>query len=244
MAGWIDRAALWLFASAAALFLILVITDGNVVLSIIAAFAIVTAIRYLAGKLPDKRWIFRSERMRRAKTLIRKWTLMETTAAFDEIRHTLPELLTEEEWKNVQLIQMLPESGSMSANRLLDIWREIRSEEQVAVIVTCSADDAAHFLTNDLSAPKIHLIDGNTLMRKLMRKAHLLPKADRKNERHASISDRIARLTENIRPIQTGVYAAASLLIYLVTDLRLYLIASILLFGLDVCHFVRKRRVY
>lgn len=242
MARWIDKIALWLFASAAALAFAMTVTGGNMLGSILTAFAVVMVLGAVVDRIPDKRMILRGERKRRSRNLIRKWALADSETVLDEMKKLIPELICEGGGRRIVLVQMIPGAGKLDENQLLRLWKDHRGTDGIMIISTADASDGARALSEELKGPDVSLTDCGMLIRRLCPVIHRLPDKEIKNERRISTKICIARLIREIRPVRTGVYAAVSLAFFLLTRSKIYLTGFLLMGGLIAVSCLCRRR--
>lgn len=224
MAKWIDQAALWALAATAAFVLWMVLGGGHIPLAMAAAFATVWGMRYLLHRLPERRWVFRGERVRRAQALVGQWACArQPEEALSELDRLLPALSPEDTGKRL-LIQRL--SGSFDEDALLALWRQHEGVECLTLIVTVRATAQAQVLARRLTHPVLRLIDGTELIRLLTRIS--LPATPKtKTGRRQSLGMFAARLAENVRPLRAALYGALFALLYGLTHSWLYLFAAV-----------------
>ena len=242
MSYWIDRAVLWLFTAAASFFLMLVLTDRKIILSLFFAFLIVCALRMLVRLLPEKRWVRRSERLHYANQLLKKWALMSAQEALHSIRQVLPDLLNSEDWQKVLLVQRMPCAQPMDVNSVLSLWRTHINQSELILLVTGPVDTDAASLLPELSQPTVRLVDSKILLRRLLPTIRSIPAAELKKERYAPLSARIAQFLKNIRPVRASLYSLLFLAVYLPTHSWVYLAASALLVLLPLLCLLEKAR--
>lgn len=227
MAQFIDRAALWSFTAASCLLLMLTLTDGNLLISIPAAFLLVVLLRLLVRKLPEKRFIRRRDRIGYINSLLEKWTLMDANAAIAEIKSLIPNLLSDGEWQSLVLIQQHPSGEALNVNRLIEIWRAHKDSKELLLLATCPADASAVSIVAALSTPSVRLIDGKQLSRRLLRVIRSIPVQETKKERRKPFSACFAHFSGSVRPIHTAVYLILFGFLYSLTKSILYLIAAL-----------------
>lgn len=241
MAKWIDHAALWGIAVISAFFLWMSWSGGQILLSMLATFALIYVLRLLIHQLPEKRWVFRQERVRRAQALLNEWALMSDP---DQVLQALGRLLptlTQTESDPPLLIQRLPCAHAMDANELMSIWRNHIGKRQIKIIVTGPADATAKTTASRLKTPEIRLIDSSDLTQALSRlslEPHDLPK---EKKRFPSLQTILCRLTERIHPVRAGLYGVLFVLLYIITHSWMYFAAAFLLISLTAISLITRR---
>ncbi len=240
MAKWIDRAALWGIAIIAAFFLWMSWSGGQILLSMLATFALIFVLRLLLHRLPERRWVFRQERIRRAQALLNEWALMSDPSRVLQALGCLLPTLTQSESNPPLLIQRLPCARALDANELMSIWRNHIGDTQLTIIVTGPADATAKATASRLKTPEIRLIDSSDLTQALSRlslEPHDLPK---EKKRFPSLQTILYRLIESIHPVRAGLYGMLFVLLYIITHSWMYLVAAFLLISLTAISLITR----
>ncbi|MBQ2957143.1 MAG: hypothetical protein IJE08_11850 [Clostridia bacterium] len=237
----IDNALLWSFASVSALFYTLVMTGGRLLLSVFLTLICMFSVVILSRRLPDSRKPSRKEKAACAKSMLRKWILSDERTVLNTIRQHLPDLIPDSDHTHVHLVLRMPDTGLLSSDDLLAIWRSNIGKDHIVLLATCPADAAAITLCSELIAPTVRIIDGIQLVRHLADSLSYIPE-DTKKEQRVPLRSRIALFAKGIHPFRAAAYAFALIVGYILTGRSFYLASGALLAALLIVHSVSRKQ--
>ncbi len=244
MAYKIDHIIAWLIAIFSTFFLMLTITDGNILLSLVAAFIALSLLRILTQRfLSGQPYISRSKRIKKIHQLLYKWITMEDKEVFQQLQTMIPGYFPSCEFV---LVRRIPTNGEFSANDLLELWSHYKKDGclQLRVLVTCPMSKEARYLLKHLAFPEIAVTDGTDLTRELLKNFRNLPKyfiENTKKEQCVPIRDRITLFVQAVRPFRLCMYLCFFTGMYLMTRSTFYLLSFIAVMLLLTAHTVANR---
>ncbi len=230
MAYRIDQIVLWMFAIFSAFFLMLTLTNGQVLLSVIGTFIGLLFLRLLTQSfLSDKRYISRSKRIEKIHQLLYSWIFIEESEMFQQLHAILPGYFQHHDFI---LIRRMPTNCEFNANELLELWAYHKKESimQLRVLITCPLSKDARNLLPRLTCPVVHVVDSAELTRELLKNFQKLPEEFVKNvkkEQCDSLLNRITLFVQTLRPLRICMYLCFFTGMYLMTDSVFYLISTI-----------------
>ena len=236
MAKWIDKAALWAFTALSLYFLILVLTGGSIISATFLTFFLIIFFRSLLRRIPDRRWIRRSEKAACAKELIWSWALMEYDEALNSITQRLPDLIASQ--KDLRLIQRLPDGVPLDANQLLDIWRSSPDVSSLHLIVTGPVQAEAHALASSLNKPSVRITDSVSLNRTLVKTIREIPEKQKTAGQRRLSKACAARYIQSVRPARTALYTFSFAGLYMFSRSWIHLTAASLMLLLTLIRIV------
>ena len=209
----VDRIVFWLLILGGLFVALMTVTGDNMPLSAAASACACLGLRRLFNAINHHvKTRGRKARRRYARSLMKQWLFLSEAKAKEKIAALTDDLPADGAFC---LLPLSPTYKAFDADTILSIWKKSQSETHITLAAFCPATVEAKQWAKELKNPRVTLLDGPFLERRIVDSCPVVPASFREEKRPTMSSDWVGRLLRQVHPVRAGLYALSLLALYL-----------------------------